>query len=279
MLSIGPFSVSVIIVVVALIAAMGVGTLATRGRQAATAGRVFNLIIDMTLVGLVAARIGFVLMWWSHYMNNPLSIFYISDGGFLIWAGALASTIFGVWRVRNRPELWRPLATAVVTGWAVWVIAAGVLTLAQHSRAGLPDTTLTRLEGGTVQLAQLSNEPMVVNLWATWCAPCRREMPMLEAAQRRHPGVTFVFVNQRQGRAAIRHYLQNQNLQLNHVLLDKQGAVARMVGSGALPTTLFYDADGNLVATHVGMLTAASLAATLQQFDLQSETKEMTSEA
>lgn len=268
MLSIGPVSVSVVIVVVALAAAIVAGALVSRRHEPGTTRRLASLIMDMTLVGFVAARAGFVLRWWSRYMENPWSIVTISDGGFLIWAGALVSTAFAVWRVRKTPALWRPLGTAVITGWAVWVIAGAGLTLAHRSQAGMPDTTLARLEGGTTKLAQVSDEPMVVNLWATWCGPCRREMPMLATAQQRHPGVTFVFVNQRQGRAAIRDYLGDENLQLNHVLIDKRGTVAQMAGSGALPTTLFYDTNGTLVATHVGMLTAATLAATLQQFDL-----------
>lgn len=268
MLSVGPFSASVIVVLVALAAAYGAGALACRRRAPGTMRQLAGLIMDMTLVGFLAARLGFVLIWWSRYMDSPWSILYISDGGFLIWAGALASAAFAAWRVRKLPALKGPVGVAILTGWLVWIVAGGMLSLVQRTQIGMPDATLARLEGSTVKLAQVSDEPMVVNLWATWCPPCRREMPMLAAAQQRHPGVTFVFVNQRQGRAAIRDYLDDQNLQLNHVLIDAHGAIAQKVGSGALPTTLFYDADGNLVGTHVGMLTAASLAARLQQFDL-----------
>lgn len=268
MLSTGPFSTSVVVAALALAAACVAAALATRRHAPGTTRQLTSLIMDMTLVGLLVARLGFVAIWWDKYLANPWSIIQISDGGFLVWAGALASTAFAIWRVRNTPALWRPLGTAVVSGWAVWVLAGAALTLVQRTRISMPDATLARLEGGQVTLAQLTDEPMVVNLWATWCAPCRREMPMLAAAQRRHPGVTFVFVNQRQGRAAIRDYLRDADLQLNRVLLDKRGAIAQSVGSGALPTTLFYGADGRLVDTHVGMLTAASLAATLQQFNL-----------
>lgn len=268
MLSVGPFSATVIVAGLAIAAAIGAAALAARRRGRGAIRVLAGLVMDMTLVGFVAARLGFVLAWWSRYMADPWSVFYIGDGGFLIWAGALASAAFGTWRVRKLPALRAPLGAALLTGWLVWFVAAGVLSLAQRARIGLPDVALTRLDGATVRLAQISDEPMVVNLWATWCAPCRREMPMLAAAQARHPAVTFVFVNQRQGRAAIRDYLDAENLQLANVLLDPRGAIARRVGSGALPTTLFYDADGDLVASHVGMLSAASLAATLQQFDL-----------
>lgn len=268
MLSTGPFSTSVVVAALALAAAFVAAALAARRHETGTTRQLASLIMDMTLAGLLTARLGFVALWWPKYMTNPWSITQISDGGFLIWLGAVVSTAFAIWRVRRMPALWRPLATAVVSGWVVWILAGAALALVQRAQISMPDATLARLEGGHVTLAQVTNEPMVVNLWATWCAPCRREMPMLAAAQQRHPGVAFVFVNQRQGRAAVRDYLRDENLQLNHVLLDRRGAIAQSVGSGALPTTLFYGANGRLVDSHVGMLTAASLAATLQQFNL-----------
>lgn len=267
MLSVGPLPATVIISLLALAAALAAATLATRGRIPDGTRRLTGLIVDMTVVGLVVARLGFVLAWWPRYMDNPWAIIYISDGGFLLWAGALAALVFAAWRLRRQPALWRPLGMALITGCAVWLVAGEVLMQIQQARINIPDTKLVRLDGGAVRLAQLSDEPMVVNLWASWCPPCRREMPILAAAEQRHPGVTFVFVNQRQSRDAIRGYLHNQNLQLNHVLLDTTGAMARNTGSGALPTTLFYDAKGRLIDAHVGMLTSASLAATLQQFD------------
>lgn len=272
MLSIGPFSATVFVVLMALAAAFIAGALTARRHEPGIIRRLASLIVDMTLVGLIAARLGFVLTWWSRYMADPWTIVYISDGGFIVWVGALASAAFAAWRVRRQPALHRPLSAAMITGWAVWVMAGAALTLTQQTHIGMPDVTLTRLDGGNTQLTQLTGQPMVVNLWATWCPPCRREMPMLEAAQQRRPGVTFVFVNQRQGRAAIHDYLRDQDLKLDNVLIDTRGSIAQMAGSRALPTTLFYDASGRLVNTHVGMLTSASLAATLQQFNLPAAT-------
>lgn len=272
MISIGPFALptSAIVVALALIVAVGAGALSARRQAPGSVRRLSSLVMDTALVGFVAARLGFIVAWWPSYLEYPLSVFYISDGGFLVWVGALVAIVFAAWRIRNIPALRPAMGVALLTGWMVWAIAGGILSLTQRTQVGLPDAALATLDGGTVQLAQVSDEPMVVNLWATWCPPCRREMPMLEAAQERHPGITFVFANQRQGPAAIRDYLQDENLQLNHVLIDAHGAIAQSVGSRALPTTLFYDAEGNLVDTHRGMMTSASLAATLQQNGLTS---------
>src|SRR3546814_14561413 len=68
--------------------------------------------------------------------------------------------------------------------------------------------------------ALFRSRPMVLNLWATWCPPCRREMPVLEQAQGRYPGVVFVLVNQGEDRGTIHRYLDRAGLDLDHVLLD-----------------------------------------------------------
>ncbi|MDX1553417.1 MAG: TlpA disulfide reductase family protein, partial [Marinobacter sp.] len=110
-------------------------------------------------------------------------------------------------------------------------------------------------------------QPTVVNLWATWCPPCIREMPVLEEAQDRYPGINFVFANQGEHPETINQFLSEQNLDLDHVLSDRQGGFGRAIGSQGLPTTLFYDAQGKLVDSHMGELSKASLARGLERFE------------
>ena len=112
-----------------------------------------------------------------------------------------------------------------------------------------------------------SGQPMVVNLWASWCPPCVREMPVLEQAQKDHPDITFVFVNQGEHPDAIRRFLNKQGLLLDNVLTDLNGNMGRITGSPAMPTTLFYDAQGRQLDSHLGELSSASLAHSLKRFD------------
>ena len=85
-----------------------------------------------------------------------------------------------------------------------------------------------------------------------------------QAAQQAESGIRFVFVNQGESATDVARFLNDQQLKLKSVLLDPLGILAKETGTMAYPTTLFYDAQGQLQATHVGELSAASLANKLQ---------------
>jgi thiol-disulfide isomerase/thioredoxin len=107
---------------------------------------------------------------------------------------------------------------------------------------------------------------MVVNLWATWCGPCRAEMPVLAAAQRARPDVRFVFANQGEGPEVVQRYLAAERLALQDVWLDIGSGLGPALGSRGLPTTVFFDADGTRVDAHFGLLNAAALQARLARW-------------
>lgn len=269
MVSLGPIPMPIVLLAAGLLVAAMVARAVAR-RQAREASeppvRVLSLFIDMLLVALLAGRLVFVLQWWELYRENLWSILRPGDGGYSVWAAVAAGLAFGAWRARRHAALRRPLAWGTASGLAAWSLLAGSLTVMQQAGIHLPDTQLARLEGDTVQLSGLAGEPMVVNLWATWCPPCRREMPVLAEAQQSNPGVTFVFANQGEGAQTIRHYLAGTGLSLQNVVLDPFSSVSQDTGSRGLPTTLFFDARGRLVDTHMGELTRASLAHKLQRF-------------
>jgi thiol-disulfide isomerase/thioredoxin len=130
----------------------------------------------------------------------------------------------------------------------------------------MPNVALQTLAGEPASLpAVAGGKPLVVNLWATWCPPCRREMPVLAAAQRQEQDVIFAFASQGEDAQTVQRYLTDSRLVLSNVLLDPSRELGREVGSRAFPTTLFYDAGGRLVDSHIGELSEASLAAKLKR--------------
>nr|WP_260048987.1 TlpA disulfide reductase family protein [Pseudoduganella aquatica] len=108
-------------------------------------------------------------------------------------------------------------------------------------------------------------KPMVVNFWASWCPPCRREMPVLAKMQQQRRDVAFVFVNEDAEAAAGQGFLAERGFTVANTVHDADGKIAHGVGASAFPTTLFYGADGKLASLHIGELSQASLNAYLEK--------------
>lgn len=155
---------------------------------------------------------------------------------------------------------------------AVAVIVISLLALATlgaihiMNSATLPKASVTTLAGEPTDLTRLAaGKPLVINLWATWCPPCRREMPLLADAQEKETDITFVFVNEGENKESVERYLASTGFDLTNVVLDPGAAIGRELGSMALPMTLFSDKDGRLVDSRVGGLTEISLAEKLER--------------
>jgi thiol-disulfide isomerase/thioredoxin len=213
----------------------------------------------MVVAGFFCARLVFVFQHRDLYAQAPWTALDIRDGGFEPAVGLLAACVVGAELVRGHAALRKPLLASAFAGFALW----GGGTLAARwmapPRVPLPEVTVRRLDGVEVPLASYAGKPLVINLWATWCPPCRREMPALRAAQQAHPDVVFLFVNQRESADTVRRFLAGQGLQLRNVVTDPAGRLAAGTGASAYPTTLFYDAAGRLALRHVGELSHATL--------------------
>ena len=247
-----------------LLGAIGAGFVT--GKQAGiTAGiDVESHLFKVLLVGLVVARLAFVWQWRGPYLREPLGILDIRDGGWTPEAGLAAACLYALSLMRRTQVLRKPLVTAVVTTGAVWLLGTVAIVAWPFEEARLPSLSLQSLDGRAVSLTDFQGKPTVVNLWATWCPPCRHEMPVLQQAQAKHPEFNFVFINQGEVAQKVSGYLDGQRLGLRNVLLDAKLEAGASLGYRMLPSTLFFDAKGRLVSTRIGALSPATLA---QQLD------------
>ena len=126
--------------------------------------------------------------------------------------------------------------------------------------AAPPAASFLDADGAPKRIADFRGQVTVVNLWATWCPPCRREMPVLQQASQQHPQVRFLWVNQGEDQGKTARYAAQQGLPAGKVLLDTGSELSRLLSINGLPTTLFYNAEGTLVALRTGELSAATLA-------------------
>lgn len=264
MMSVGPFSFKVVGAFAAILLAWLV-TRAVAKRMADVSPKLAGAVLfDAVFWGLIAARLGYIAQWWEDYFAAPMSMLAIGDGGYTWWLGVLAALAFVWWRTRMLRVLRRPVLAGVITGVAGWFMTGVVIGLLHHSPP-LPDLHLATLEEQPISLLSYQGRPTVVNLWATWCPPCRREMPVFEQAQAVFPEVNIVMVNQGESAQQAQAFLESQGLNLSDVLLDPFSRTMHAVGARALPTTLFFDAEGQLMDSHMGELTMASFKSNMSR--------------
>jgi thiol-disulfide isomerase/thioredoxin len=231
--------------------------------------RIGATVTDMLLAAGLAARMAFVLEWFENYRSAPWTVLDIRDGGVTPWAGVLAAVLVALWQGWRRVVLRGPLLLGLLAGTLMWIVSPAILRMGTGpALSDLEEISLMTLQGAPQSLANLAHgRPLLVNLWATWCPPCRREMPVLSVAQQQLPGVVFVFANQGENPVTVQKYLSASQLILANVVLDSRKKLGEQLGSTALPTTLFFDASGRLMDTHLGALSPASLASKLNRIE------------
>lgn len=261
---IGPLSLSFTWLLMMAAVVLGIWVSKRVGRKLAVDPE--PLVTRALLVGVVCARLAFVWRYQEDYLADPLSIIDIRDGGWDVLSGFIAAWLCGLFLLRKRVLLRRPVLVGLLTTTLIWSAGSFGLPLLwqQKNTVQLPDTVLSSLDQQPRALLSFVGKPTVVNLWATWCPPCRREMPVLQRAQDANPDIHFVFLNQGETADTVQAFLNEQHLPLTNVLLDPSSAMGAHFGQRALPTTLFFDAQGRLVDTRMGELSHATLAQRLE---------------
>jgi peroxiredoxin len=128
-----------------------------------------------------------------------------------------------------------------------------------------PDFTLQTPAGESVSLRELQGQPVVLNFWATWCGPCRAEMPELQRLHERlaPAGVVVLGVNQGEGPGAVAAYREELGVDFP-TAMDQRLGVSRMYGVNSIPKTFFIDRDGVIRSIFIGPMTDAVLAGNLR---------------
>jgi peroxiredoxin len=193
--------------------------------------------------------------------RNPV----ILVGGLIILAIAFALLIFGG-RLFGQADQAQPLVAEQVSAEAAAV---------QLPESGPPlqvgdrpyEFALQGVDGQTVTLSQFIGRPILVNFWATWCGPCRIEMPEIQAIWEEHQddGLVVLALDQDETAEDVQAYFDELGLTFTP-LLDEGNRTAGSFGlQGTLPASVFINPDGEVSVIHRGVMTRGQLDGFLDQ--------------
>ena len=118
-----------------------------------------------------------------------------------------------------------------------------------------PEFTLNSIDGESINLSDFRGQAVLINLWATWCPPCREEMPDMQHAYERYneQGFTILAINatNQDSLPEVKDFILEHNLTFP-ILLDTQGDVSRLYQLRSLPTSFFVDAEGIIQEVIIG---------------------------
>jgi thiol-disulfide isomerase/thioredoxin len=278
--SVGPFLIPTrpFAVILSLLLAIWVSRL-TAARIGVDARRLQRLAEGCAWSGVLGARLGFVLMNWGAFEVAPWTALYIWQPGYSPLSGLIAGTGYALWQTWPRPANERRSdLKALGTGYAAGALLA-ISVLGTMNMIGGPyvirtgehvqDFTLADLKGNTVRFSDLKGKAIVLNFWATWCPPCRREIPLLNGFQKEYAsrGVSVVGVDVGETTDVVRAFVESIGVAYpvwvdapkEAVGFDRTQEIHSRFGGVGLPTTIFIDPDGIVRNRHLGELSRAVL--------------------
>ncbi len=165
--------------------------------------------------------------------------------------------------IRRKRNQNRTIQIIIVIGVVIFV--SGLLMATQMSNENglqkaitgkaIGDFSLTDLDGETISLSSYQGKYVLINAWATWCPPCRAEMPDLNAFYQQHhdEGFEILAINAGDSWEEASQFAESYGLEFT-VLLDQDGTVINGLGISGFPTSILVDPSGKVAMIHIGMM-------------------------
>ncbi|MCW8901039.1 MAG: TlpA family protein disulfide reductase [Gammaproteobacteria bacterium] len=145
------------------------------------------------------------------------------------------------------------LKTLIVVGFTLVFATSTSYAASQTISGKAANFTLKSRSGKNIKLSELRGEVVMLNFWASWCGPCRKEMPLLEKIHKKYKrlGFTLLGVNVEQNSSAAKKYLKDVKVSFP-VLFDSTNKTSKLYDVSAMPTTILIDRNGNKRFLHKG---------------------------
>jgi len=273
--NLGPFLIPVrpLILVLSLFIAIWIASW-WGGRLQLDKTRIKHIAEYSAWFGLLGARLGFVFLNWSAYADAPWTALYFWQPGYLYFSGMLSGAAYAIWQVtKQSPELRRSFFNVLARSYLVagilfttTILSAGFLK--SPGIAGTGDSArnfkLQNLSGETVQFSDLEGRAVILNFWATWCPPCRREMPLLDDIQKIYgdKGLSVIGLDINEPPEVVKAYVNKVGVSYPIWVdappatpgFDSTQKIFASYGGVGFPTSLFIDRNGVIQRIYVGEL-------------------------
>jgi thiol-disulfide isomerase/thioredoxin len=245
-----------------------------------------RLIAEYTAwVGVLGARLGFVAVNWGAYRATPWTALYFWQPGYLYLGGLVFGSCGALllgqkYFPAKRRALFGALGGGYLVGILLYLTALQSLELFRQpdvfgSGNTVSDFKLHNLSGAGVNLSDFAGRGIVLNFWATWCPPCRREMPLLDDIQKvyRNKGISIVGVAIDEPAGQVRSYVESigvsypvwVDVSTSTPGFDRTQEIFSRFGGVGLPTTIFIDRSGTIQKVYVGELSRGFLQSQVEK--------------
>jgi thioredoxin-like negative regulator of GroEL len=155
----------------------------------------------------------------------------------------------------------------IVQRWLSFALLSVLLSCgSQSAQISVADIELTKLDGTLTSISAASQElPLLVSLWAVWCQPCKRELPVLQDISRQREDLAILAVNIGDDPETITSFLVENGLSIP-VVIDNNGALLEALDAATVPVTVLFDTDGKILWSHLGVVSADQVNEALDTF-------------
>ncbi|MBS4211110.1 MULTISPECIES: redoxin domain-containing protein [Neobacillus] len=239
--------------------------------------KVFDLLVNTLILGFFIWKGSLIVLEPSIVMNSPLSLLYFTGGSKGLILAMIGSIIYFILKGRKinipNPLIKKILAVTALSGligWTMYDFATSIEKTVKEGESKLkssveigikegnkaPDFQLKNIEGQNVRLSDFKGKKVILNLWATWCPPCKAEMPHMKDFYQKQKGkdVEIVAVNlttSEKNPESVEQFVKDYGLTFP-VLLDENGEIGDVYQAITIPTSYFIDTNGIIHERIVG---------------------------